>query len=397
MSVSIIIPTLNGLELLQKHLPTLLDADGVGQAEVIVVDDGGTDETASWLAASAPQVRVIRLETNSGFSRACNAGIQAAQGDAIVLLNNDVHVTPGFLAPLLRPLEADPEVFAVNASILIPGKDMLDEGQKHGAFHHGLFYVDCLHNPALRAAQTAPTLYATACAAAYRRAMLDALGGFDDLFSPAYWEDVDLSYRALKRGWRVLYEPLSVVCHEHESTTARLDPRFVSMLRQRNHFFFVWKNIGDARWLWANVLLAPWVGVYHALRGGDTSLLRGLGAALRNISRVRARRREEQAAARVSDREVLAGAALGAGQETLTPQPPLPQAGEGEPEWPPRPNNGEQERLTPNPRPLAGEGGIPMPGEGCPGGAQRRVRASEGEARGNRVRTDSATDERRDA
>jgi len=326
VSVSIIIPTLNGLELLQKHLPTLLEADGVRQAEVIVVDDGGTDETPAWLAARAPQVQVVRLAENGGFSRACNAGIRAAKGSTIILLNNDVHVTPGFLAPLLRPIETDPEVFAVNASILIPGKDMLDEGQKHGAFHHGLFYVDCIHDPALRATQTAPTLYATACAAAYRRTMLDALGGFDDLFSPAYWEDVDLSYRALKRGWRVLYEPLSVVYHAHESTTARLDPRFLSMLRQRNHFFFVWKNIGDPRWLGTNLLLAPWVGVYHALRGGNTSLLRGLGAALRDVRRVRMRRREEQAAARVSDRELLAGTGQEAGEETRTPQPPRVRA-----------------------------------------------------------------------
>lgn len=305
MSITIIIPTLDGLALLQKHLPALLAADGVGQAELIVVDDGGTDDTPRWLAAHVPQARVIRMDTSGGFSRACNAGIRAASGDSVVLLNNDVHVTPGFLAPLVRPLEADPLVFAVNASILIPGKDMLDEGQKHGAFHHGLFYVDCLHDPARRAAQTAPTLYATACAAAFRRSMLDTLGGFDELFSPAYWEDVDLSYRALKRGWRVLYEPSSVVHHEHESTTARLDRRFLAMVRQRNQFFFVWKNIGDARWLAASLLLAPWVGVYHALRRRDTSLLRGLGAALLNVGRVWARRRVEQAAACVSDREIV--------------------------------------------------------------------------------------------
>ncbi len=323
--ISIIIPTWNGLALLQKHLPALLAADGVGQAEIIIVDDGGTDETGAWLAAHVPQARVIRLETNSGFSRACNAGLRAAQGEWVVLLNNDVHVTPGFLAPLVRPLEADADVFAVNAAILIPGKDMLDEGQKHGAFHHGLFYVDCVHDPALRATQTAPTLYATACAAAYRRTMLDTLGGFDELFSPAYWEDVDLSYRALKRGWRVLYEPLSVVHHEHESTTARLDRRFLAMVRQRNHFFFVWKNIGDARWLAASLLLAPWVGMYQALRGGDTSLLRGLGAALRDVRRVLARRREEQAAARVSDRAILAGA-----EEEPTPHPSRNGEGVGE-------------------------------------------------------------------
>lgn len=358
MRVSIIIPTLNGLALLQKHLPTLLAADGVGDAEIIVVDDGGTDDTAAWLAAYAPSVRVIQLAENGGFSRACNAGIAASTGDAVVLLNNDVHVTPGFLAPLVRALEIGPDVFAVNASILIPGKNMLDEGQKHGAFHHGLFYVDCLHEQADRAAQTAPTLYATACAAAYRRSLLDKLGGFDDLFSPAYWEDVDLSYRALKRGWRVLYEPDSVVHHEHESTTALLDRRFLAMVRQRNHFFFVWKNIGDRRWLASHLLLAPIVGAYHALRRGDTSLLRGLGAALRDIKCVLVRRRAEQAAARVSDREVLGKTA---------PRPLLlgEQKGKADRAFAAQAGGGGQEETISDPRVRVSK---------C--GAQRRVKAA---------------------
>lgn len=305
MPVSIIIPTFNGLTLLQKHLPALLAADGVGDAELIIADDGSTDGTAAWLSQQVPQARVVRLETNGGFSRACNAGIAAATGDILVLLNNDVEATPGFLAPLLLTLASEPDVFAVNASILIPGRAMLNEGEKRGAFHHGQFYVDHLRDPARRSNSTAPTLYATACAAAYRRDLVDALGGFDTLYSPAYWEDVDLSYRALRRGWKVLFEPASIVYHQHEATTARLDPRYLSMVRQRNGFFFVWKNITDLRWTAASLFLSPWIALYRIVRDQDASLLRGLCAAVREWRHILPRRAAEKRAARVTDREIM--------------------------------------------------------------------------------------------
>ncbi len=306
MRVSLIIPTLNGLSLLQKHLPALLRADGVADAELVIADDGSTDGTAEWLNVHVPQAKVVRRETNGGFSRACNAAIRESSGDVLVLLNNDVEVEPGFLAPLLRALDADPQVFAVNSRILLPSQAMLDEGEKTGWFHNGIFYVDCRRDPARRSTATAPTLYATACAAAYRRAMVEQLGGFDELYSPCYWEDIDLSYRALKRGWQVLYEPESVVYHQHETTTARMDARFVAMVKHRNNFVFVWKNIADARWTAASMLLTPLVAVYHRLRDGEPSILAGWLAALRLWPQIAVRRAQEKRESSVTDRQILA-------------------------------------------------------------------------------------------
>lgn len=306
MNVSLIVPTYNGLALLQKHLPALLAADGISEAEIVIADDGSADGTVDWLREHVPQARVVALETNGGFSRACNAAIAAATGDVLVLLNNDVEVAPDFLAPLLQSLREDPSVFAVNARILLPGQGMLDEGEKTGGFHNGVFYVDCRRDPARRSTVTAPTLYATACAAAYRRCMVDQLGGFDDLYSPCYWEDVDLSYRALKRGWKVLYEPRSVVYHQHETTTGRLDPRFTAMVKHRNAFLFVWKNISDPRWTAASLAFGPWVGLYHRLRDGDSAVLRGWYAAVRAWPQVSPRRRREKREAAVTDRQILA-------------------------------------------------------------------------------------------
>lgn len=305
MNVSLIMPTFNGLALLQKHLPALLAAKGVADSELIIVDDGSADGTAEWLRENIPHARVIVQETNSGFSVACNMAIYAASGEFLVLLNNDVEVDPDFLAPLLRPLANDPQVFAVNSRILLPGQNMLDEGEKTGGFHHGLFYVDCQRDPANRSAATAPTLYATACAAAYRRSMVEQLGGFDELYSPCYWEDVDLSYRALKRGWKVLYEPASVVYHQHETTTGRLDKRFTAMVKQRNAFLFVWKNIADVRWMLASVMLGPWVGLFHRLRDNDPAVFRGWWHAVKAWRKILPRRNRERRESVVTDRQIL--------------------------------------------------------------------------------------------
>ncbi len=302
MRVSVVVPTWNGLSLLQAHLPTLLRAEGIEDAQLIVVDDGSTDGTAQWLRENVPQAEVIRLERNGGFARACNAGIAAATGDALLLLNNDVEVAPDFLPPLLRALASAPDVFAVNARILLPGKSMQDEGRKRGRFHHGLFYVDT----APTTTETTPTLYATACAALYQREWVNQLGGFDEGYSPCYWEDVDLSYRALRRGGRVLYEPKSVVWHAHQATTARLPVRFLRRVRERNRFLFAWQNVLDPRWMAAGLLLAPFVALWHLLRGGDLSVLLGWEDALRRWPQIAARRARERREVTVSDRDVLA-------------------------------------------------------------------------------------------
>jgi GT2 family glycosyltransferase len=257
-----------------------------------------------------PQARVIRTEANQGFSRACNAAIQAATGDALLLLNNDVSVAADFLAPLARALASAPEVFAVNASILLPGLERRDEGEKIGGFHHGIFYVDC---PRRASPRRTPTLYATACAALYRRDRVDALGGFDELFSPFYWEDVDLSYRALRRGWEVFYEPQSVVHHEHETTTSRMDPRYKSMIRERNQFLFVWKNVTDPALMARSLMLGPLVAIHHARRRGGRGLWDGYRAALRAWPQVRVRRAVERREAVVADRDILRRFAADAG------------------------------------------------------------------------------------
>jgi hypothetical protein len=136
--------------------------------------------------------------------------------------------------------------------------------------------------------EAAPTLDAGGCAA-YDREKLVALGGFDELYWPYFWEDKDLSYVAWKRGFRVLVEPRSIMCHRHHATI-QVNPQNLTVDQRNAHLFF-WKNITDPAlmaehivWL---ILLIPW----RALRG-NWRYLRAVWAAFRKLPQALKRRRE---------------------------------------------------------------------------------------------------------
>ncbi len=236
--ISVIIPIYNGRELLQTFLPGLQKA--LAGMDIVVVDDGSTDGTADILPRLAQANRIIVRDKNGGFSAAVNDGIRATNSDFIVLLNNDVEVSEGFLDSIL-PLFDDETVFSVSPKILLPKYDNLDEGCKTGAWHHGIFYTDQRQG----VSQPTPILYTTGCAAVYRRSMLEKLGGFDEAYSPFYWEDTDLGYRAWKRGWKSLYQPASVVHHQHSASISLMNRDYTASIKARNSLFFIWRNIDD--------------------------------------------------------------------------------------------------------------------------------------------------------
>ena len=249
-TVSIIMPNFNGGSLLRQSLTSL--GDLLGRA--LVVDDGSADGSVDLLRTEFPSVRVIAREQNGGFSAAVNDGIRACECDFVALLNNDVEVTPGFLDPIL-PMFEDEALFAVSPRIMLPARGNVDEGCKSGYWHHGVFYTTQRQG----VDQITPVLYANGCAAVYRRSMLEELGGFDEAYSPFYWEDTDLGYRAWKRGWESLYQPASSVVHQHSASISRLDPIRTRRIQLRNAYMFIWRNIEDPKMLAAHRRWLPFV------------------------------------------------------------------------------------------------------------------------------------------
>lgn len=236
--ISAVIPNYNGATLLGELLPKIRET--LSNLALTVVDDASTDGSADLLRERFADVNLIARSENGGFSAAANDGIRATKGDFVLMLNNDVELTPGFLDSIM-PLFDDDSVFAVSPKIVLPRRGDLDEGAKTGSWHHGLFSTDQRQD----VSNVEPIVYATGCAAVYRRSMLEALGGFDEAYSPFYWEDVDLGYRAWKRGWRSLYQPAGVVYHQHSASIARLDAGVTNRIKSRNGLLFIWRNIDD--------------------------------------------------------------------------------------------------------------------------------------------------------
>ena len=117
LAASVVIPNWNGKDLLEQYLPSVVEAlAGNPDNEIVVVDNGSTDGSADFVRAAFPQVKLLALPRNLGFGGGSNAGIRAARNDIVVLLNSDMRVDPGFLAPLLEGFR-DPQVFAVSCQI----------------------------------------------------------------------------------------------------------------------------------------------------------------------------------------------------------------------------------------------------------------------------------------
>ncbi|HKP13582.1 MAG TPA: glycosyltransferase [Blastocatellia bacterium] len=316
-SVSVIIPTWNGRDLLAEFLPSVFAAIGEyrdrhgADVELLVVDDASTDGSAEWLAAAFAEqsfLRVIRLAQNVGFLRAVNRGFAEARHSIIFLLNNDVRVAADALAPLAAHFD-DAQVFAVCSKAYRLGTDFLDGAGKLGLFERGFWRVflnyDILPTRLPPSPPRFHSFFASGGYVAYDAAKLAALGGFCELLAPNYWEDVEVCYRAWKRGWTVEYEPASVVYHLSSATLGDARQRRVRLVSERNRLLMTWINLHDRVWLASHL---AWLGVklLGAVASLDRVYLRSFLQAVRHLRPVRQARRRERAAAVRSDRDIAA-------------------------------------------------------------------------------------------
>ena len=214
-TASVVIPNWNGKDLLAKYLPSVIEAlKPFPDSEILVVDNGSTDGSVEYLRANYPGVTLLALPTNLGFGGGSNAGFAQAKNDIVILLNNDMRVDARFVQPLLDGF-IDAQVFAVSCQILFtdPNKPRQETGLTEGWWSEGSVRVRHRIDESIQALY--PCFYGGGGSCAFdRRKTLD-LGGFDAIYHPFYLEDTDLGYMAWKRGWKVLYQPASMVYHEH--------------------------------------------------------------------------------------------------------------------------------------------------------------------------------------
>jgi GT2 family glycosyltransferase len=306
MKATLIIINHNGRDLLARSIPAALEAARSGGHNVVLADDASTDGSVDFVLRAFPETQVLALP-KGGFGTACNTAAAQADTEIAVLLNSDVVVTPAFLDPLLEGLTR-PEVFAVGCKFLNPDGSLTNAlgNRTSGAWRGGLLHIHHETRSDLLA-ETCPQLYPNGGGMAFWRDKWLSLGGFDPLFRPFYWEDVDIGYRAWGRGWRVLYEPASIVYHDQGSTMARVHrPAHIELMSAKNGVLFAWKNLLDRRFFRQTVAAqARWV-VDDVLIGGLPNRMAALWRAFRQLTQAcRARTAEQRERVR-SDEEILA-------------------------------------------------------------------------------------------
>jgi GT2 family glycosyltransferase len=308
---TIVIVSWDGKHLLAECLPSVVEAvqhDG-GDHGILVVDNGSTDDSVEFLRTNFPQVQVLALDRNYGFSEGNNRGVAKISTDIVVLLNNDMIVDPNFLRPLLNGF-ADPSVFAVTSQIFFQDSTRRREetGKTRGRFHRGEFYLwhDEIH-PEDDACENTPVFWAGGGSCAIDRKKFLSIGGFDSLYHPFYVEDTDLSYQAWKRGWKCLLAPASKVVHKHRSTTKRkFGNEFVERAVRKNQYLFVWKNVTDVPMLLTHLINLPRLHG-RALMADlkPATEIRGYVRAVWQLPHALVNRLANLSAYSVSDREVM--------------------------------------------------------------------------------------------
>lgn len=249
--VSVVIPSWNSENQLKHNLPYVFAAAEKVNAEIVVIDDNSNyDKSTDFLKSLGSKIHFYENKTNKGFTYTVNKGVSLTKGDIVILLNTDVRPSPECFVNCLTQF-ADESVFAVTFNS--------GEAWAGGKWQGGLLQHAKVEPTEDSATRVNPSLWASGGQAAFHKAKWLTLGGMDILYKPFYWEDVDLGYRAWKRGWKVVWDPKSKCVHDHQKSViaSNFTPEFVKQTAQRNQFLFVWKNIHDRAMMWSHIMKIP--------------------------------------------------------------------------------------------------------------------------------------------
>ncbi len=286
--VSAVIPALDDQALLERHLPPLLTELETWESQVVLVDDTGKGRLDAWARSRFPEDHGGRLvvharRENSGYAAALLDGARVARGELLLCLNPDVCIRPGFLAPLVEVME-DPSVFAASPRVLLQGEE--DQAESHNVIqqHDGRLRVKPIPPVQRRFTNSIP--FAVGGAMILSRAEFLGGGGFDPLFEPFYWEDVDLGLCAWRRGQRVVEVAESVVEHHHRGTIgAHVPEELILAAIEKNRHQILWKHI-DAEQEGCQLVGSLMRDAIDAAAGDRREELIWLGLALQELAAV---------------------------------------------------------------------------------------------------------------
>lgn len=246
MKISVIVTNWNGLKLLKKFLEKVIinspEAD-----EFILADDASTDKSLIYvkkLQKKYLNLKIITHKKNIGFSRNSNLAAKKAIGDLLVFLNNDINPHPNYIKNSLKHF-SDPKVVGVGFSEL--------GHENYGSIYWKNGYLQLRPGYSKK---THISAWVSGGSSIIRKEAFIKLGGFDNIYEPFYFEDFDFGFRAWRSGYKLLWEPLSVVEHKHESTTSKFSKRLLVYVKERNHLISVLRNISDQKLLSENKIFS---------------------------------------------------------------------------------------------------------------------------------------------
>ncbi|MGO1119925.1 glycosyltransferase [Rhodovibrionaceae bacterium A322] len=245
VSATVVIPVFNQLDYTLRCLAALADSEEKLTYEIVVVDDASSDDTAAVLK-QLPGIRYVKNTKNLGFIKSCNLGASKAKGTFLAFLNNDTAVKSGWLTALYETFSRFPTAGLVGSKLLYPNGLLQEAG--------GICWRDgSAANFGNRADPDLPKFnyardvdYISGAAIMLPRRLFEDLGGFDERYLPAYYEDADLAFKVRDKGYRVLYQPLSQVVHFEGITSGRDVSKGVKKHQVSNQEVF--------RQTWAHVL-----------------------------------------------------------------------------------------------------------------------------------------------
>jgi GT2 family glycosyltransferase len=295
--IFVVIPNWNGADLIAECLESLQKQSL--KSEIVVVDNGSVDESVSIIQAHFPDVHLVRLPENTGFSGGVNTGIEYAMSqnaDAIALFNNDAVAEKSWLAELVRVMDENPEAGIITCKLIrADGLHLDSTGESYSVwgmpFPRGRNQKDKGQYDEQEA-----VFGATGGASLYRASMLREIGLFDQRFF-AYYEDVDISFRAQLAGWKVVYTPTAVAYHHVSATSSKLGS-FTRYHATKNFYLLYIKNMpGILFWKYLPrfVLQGCRLAASSFLRGSGWAYLQGYARAMLNVGHaLRERRRIQQ-------------------------------------------------------------------------------------------------------
>lgn len=292
-SISVILPNYNGKGLMEMYIPFTLEALKYSDVdfEFIVVDDCSTDDSVAFIRTNYPNFTLITNEVNKGFSYTCNRGMMVASKDLILLLNTDVKLTLTYFENQFKYFD-DPKAFGVMGCIMNFDNQKIEDAARFPAYKIAKFKANTFFYLEEETNSWTKTTYLSGANALVSREKISFLNGFDEIYSPFYFEDFDLGLRAWKMGWNLYYDHGSICYHHVSSSTNKLNKsNFVQVTYNHNSFVLQAIHLnGIYRKIWYLQLYT--VILFGHLLRGDFWILKSLKLFLKNCHEIKAARQK---------------------------------------------------------------------------------------------------------